>query len=1118
MIYKNLSIAAGGGIIDHIQQADQEECANVFIGLGGTGISCLKEVKKQVYNRLKPDDVESDIPTYRHIQFLAIDADESSLGDDNSLSTLDTVTEFVSLKNANIHNLLKNKRVLREEPALKWLSDRLAIHDAANGLGGVRQAGRLSVMQNCSKIKNAISSKIDQARTELFGKQLNIHVFTGMGGGTGAGSFLDICYIIHHVLEQLQLKGQAEVCGYFFLPDVNLDRVKSDTVRQYIEINGFASMKELDYCMNFQQNGGEWNQRYDGFTVKTKEPPVTLAHLITAKNEDGDIKENGYFYAMNVVVDYVMEFMTKQKVDPEDRATGKFGLKSHITNIDGIVGNLEKKRGAAYCYCVLGASHAYMPYKDINSYMAARIFEAYGSLPTSNHDIESFITDNGLSYGNLLNAINRDVRSIPIFEVDAKTLIDQVAGITPDVIPQILTQMRDALPRVEGTLTGNRESQVQSVIHDIRSKLTEIATTPGRGPIYAALFLYNSDRNDKDLSNIIDGYIAENNRNLSMARSDLELRDNSIAYALRELQNAKLGKNNKARTYVSAVHSYYTQLAKIALYKEMGEFLSQLKPQINELYEKYFAPIITMLANVAETFRQNYIDLSDSVTLADDYAIKIIGIDDKGLRATLDAAVAGVDTQQIVLDFIRYMIGRSDEWLGQTTDAKICAAVSDYFIRQLGDFTHKNIDYYLQEKFNVDGQAALAERIYRNIMVQLQTKAKPLFWADTRDNGGIDTRSRIGYCSIPDTSTAIDAAADLLHSADDQIEKRKSIMPDRISMLIFYCGVPMYKFKGAYNYKDRYDNRTQYGVHLYEGTELDPRDFTTLHNIIPLSLLSHEEITPKVSEFMDDYKKACEYGIIHKEAKDTAGLTFEYQLRFVDDEDLSTKTAKMDKLVSEGNVDRMQRFLGDDANTTPVFGNYIVLPNTGADSFKDSAVQDHVFASEFYRQLLQEQLNKIAEFDQKKTALNGLIKDSEKGGANLKLFSDCLCTGIIRMENKFTFQYSKDDDGFVDWYELTNVDTAPYGDSLPLYSAYVEFCKLDDEDKAEFNKVAKARQLDDEDTCLESTKKFKDYLAKRADIIKETADDQFRKDRKTIYKFVDDLTKSIRNFERRLLV
>lgn len=1113
MIYKKLSIAAGGGIIDHFQQADQEECANVFIGLGGTGISCLKEVKKQVYNRLKPDDVTADVPTYRHIQFLAIDADESSLGDDNSLSTLDRVTEFVNLSNSNIHGLLANTRVLREEPSLKWLSSELAIHDAANGLGGVRQAGRLAVMQNCGKIKQAITTKINLARTELAGRQLNIHIFTGMGGGTGAGTFLDICYIIQHILKQLALDGQAETCGYFFLPDVNLDRVHSDTVKQNIEINGFAAMKELDYCMNFQQNGGEWNQAYDGFTVKTKQPPVTLAHLITAKNEDGDIKENGYFYAMNVVVDYVMEFMTKQEVNAQDRAAGNFGLKSHITNFDGIVENLNKKCGARYYYCVLGASHAYMPYKDINSYLAARIFEAYQTLPVTNHDIDAFTSDNGLTYSNLLNAINKDVKSIPIFEVDTKTLIDQVMGITPDVIPHLLSQMRDALPKIEGTLTSNRESQVQSVIVDIKDKLIEVATVQGKGPVYASLFLSNSDRNAKDFGNVIDGYIKENNQNLSNARGDLTLRENSIATILRELQNAKLHKNTKARNYVSAVHSYYTQLSKIALYKEMGDFLNQLRSQVSELYEKFFLPINTMFANVAETFNKNYVDLSDNVTLDDDYAVKIIGLDEDSLKASLDAAVESIDTVKVVNGFIAYMIRRTDEWLGQSTDSKICAAVSEYFIQQLSEFTHKEIDYYLQEKFQVDGQQQLANEIYRKIMINLQNKAKPMFWASE----AIDDRSRIGYCSIPDTSTAISAATDLLHQADNQIEKRKSIMPDRISMLIFYCGVPMFKFKGSYNYRQRYDDRTTKGVHLYEGTDLDSRNFAKLHNIVPLSLYHQDEINEKVQAFIDEYQKAVDLGIIFKLQKDGEGKSFDYQLRIIDSRDLEDKKNKMEKLLKEGNTERMEKFLSDEDNVSLFFESFIVLPNTGYDTFKDAVVKDHVYASGYYRQVLEEQLSKASDLENLKNQLVQKIKESEEGGQNLQLFANCLCTGIIRMENKFTFQYSREDDGFVDWYELTGVDTTPFGDSLPLYSAYVEFCKLDSEDKSEFEKIAKNRQLDDEDTCLECTKTFKDYLAKRADVMKEIVDDQFRKDRRYVYQFVDTLTKLIKSFERRLL-
>ena len=110
MIYKKLSIAAGGGIIDQYQQAEQEECANVFIGLGGTGISCLKEVKKQVYNRLKPDPDSGDVPRYDHIQFLAIDGDK--LASDDTLSSLDNVNEFLSISIPEISSVWRTVQAL----------------------------------------------------------------------------------------------------------------------------------------------------------------------------------------------------------------------------------------------------------------------------------------------------------------------------------------------------------------------------------------------------------------------------------------------------------------------------------------------------------------------------------------------------------------------------------------------------------------------------------------------------------------------------------------------------------------------------------------------------------------------------------------------------------------------------------------------------------------------------------------------------------------------------------------------------------------------------------------------------------------------------------------------
>ena len=102
-MYNKLLISAGGGIISRDQQAEQNECAVIALGLGGTGVSALRSLKKEVY-----DPVSSRIkrtarcPAIPHIKFLAIDTDESSLADDGSIDSLDKNTEFMDISCADI--------------------------------------------------------------------------------------------------------------------------------------------------------------------------------------------------------------------------------------------------------------------------------------------------------------------------------------------------------------------------------------------------------------------------------------------------------------------------------------------------------------------------------------------------------------------------------------------------------------------------------------------------------------------------------------------------------------------------------------------------------------------------------------------------------------------------------------------------------------------------------------------------------------------------------------------------------------------------------------------------------------------------------------------------------
>ena len=80
-VIKKLLLSTGGGIISPKQQAEQvENTASIFIGLGGTGIDAIRTIKTEVYLRLKPDNTDAVVPTYKHIRFLGIDTTEKTKG------------------------------------------------------------------------------------------------------------------------------------------------------------------------------------------------------------------------------------------------------------------------------------------------------------------------------------------------------------------------------------------------------------------------------------------------------------------------------------------------------------------------------------------------------------------------------------------------------------------------------------------------------------------------------------------------------------------------------------------------------------------------------------------------------------------------------------------------------------------------------------------------------------------------------------------------------------------------------------------------------------------------------------------------------------------------------
>ena len=327
-MYRSLLYSAGGGIVSPEWQAEQADCANFFIGLGGTGIDCLKQVKKQVYEQIRPDDPNSIIPSYQHIKFLAVDADPLSLGDTNLPSSLNCYTEFLDLRHffaggpPGLHLLLKN-------PAFQWLKVTAMEPDGIGiqlplpetGAGGIRQTGRLLLFLKIPQFLDKLTTLIIQARAGLpTDTETYIHIFTGLGGGMGSGAFLDVCYLIQYVANMLGFSSSVHTLGYFFMPDVNLSRIPDLGIQAFVRSNGFAAMEELDYCMDFESNGGSWDQIYgNGLEIHTTNPPVNLAYLISATDTAGAIRPNAYQYAIHTVADSVTESLIRPNVVTLDR-------------------------------------------------------------------------------------------------------------------------------------------------------------------------------------------------------------------------------------------------------------------------------------------------------------------------------------------------------------------------------------------------------------------------------------------------------------------------------------------------------------------------------------------------------------------------------------------------------------------------------------------------------------------------------------------------------------------------------------------------------------------------------------------------------------------------------
>ncbi len=1096
-VYKRLSLAAGGGIVSALQQAKQaEETASLLIGLGGTGTDCIRTIKTQVCTRLRPDDPEAIVPTYSHIRFLGVDTDESQRGDGSNDQKAQNTgarmaldeTEYFSIANAHVDRALKNKRSIASRKELEWLRyediNPGVMGDA--GAGGVRQVGRFMMMDKANAFMARVENELNAACEGLTHRTVNVHIFAGLGGGTGAGSFLDVCYMVRKVAETFG----ATVYGYFFLPDVNASRIPLDNthVHSYLPKNGYAALQELDYCMQLHCNGGKFTQVYKGGKrIEWDRAPVDMCHLICATNEAGHVLRNPYDYAMSATAEYVMDFLTNTSDD-------NFKLTSHLQNFKAVVSEADAPFGACMSYLALGASCASIPMREINTYLASELFhrfsEVRGKSPRQN-EVDALANaalgggERGMGvYESLLRELRRgaegDFTGFPgdwklIALQGNKTLVNHYTDQRADQTGAITTNAEHLSSGTnEGSLLLRVDRRLQEAVRDI-----------ARGPMYAHGMLdaaagYN-------LLNVIDGLLATNDKRMQQEQAQENLRKTDYENARADFEahaHSMTGIGNRKRfeTYEWYLRQLVAHWLELDAYEALDRVLRNLRKQLIQRDASYYAKLAGIMGNLADTFEENRGALrSEGAVLgsADGFEEPLMSVAE--LRGALDDEVRRVDVPNMLDAFMAMFADNEGEWAAED-EARIARLVNGFFVKQaFSGFAGRTITRFLQDKYGTTNDAQLANQVYRDWMRKLTAKASPLFHFDPSVWDQSKT-SRMAFVSVPAESGPISAAAQQMHNVANLWEVKESDLTDRIYVMCSAAVLPLASYTKCAEYEEAYFKDNEPGRHYYEGgvEDMPFSDWRGLPSLTPQSLIETKRVPHDLAVMVERaralFEDAVALGVIDESdgaiSLPDEGSMGDARRVIAEARDFA---ASMSGRSQVPRAEELLRALGERGRAHLVpSGKRVFTDGNTEPEFKRRNMKDHFVSSPALHETVREAVEAAGsiarEADMAEKALNEAI--NRVSDPNMDDYFDALFSGVIAISG-FQASFERDEYGIKTRETLTSRDREAYPYcSIPPYQAYLSYRALPAEDKRDIKERANKRFNDEYDEVAELARKL----------------------------------------------
>ena len=866
---RQLDISTGGGLVLEKIRIDTINHPALIIGIGGTGIDALLRLKYMINRRFKlPDNFMTKQKKQKpdNIEFLAFETNEHDKKKYMGIG-LDPHQELVLLANAGIASILNNPSTMPDY-IREWLSPELTITDGTKGASGNRQAGRLLLFEKINTAIDAISGKIRNLRMDQENKLL-VFILTGLSGGTGGGMFLDIAYIIRGLMERdFGNKGidKVEINGYLFMPDIHMAGNNLNVyTEEYIQRNGYAALKELDYWMNLEERPGErFRQRYGTrLTVNSGLAPFNLCHLISGTNIDGVFMKGAYDYCLNVTAENIVNFLAQE----EKTSEGEFAIQDYYNNLLSNIATMKSSLPAGlhhqanFIYNIIGASSAALPTLEISAYLACRLFkELPFDIFPDEYNLSEFISAAKLDIDNLGNELSQ---GLPLIKLDYEgtdyysyqNVIKTRRVNVEDKLNNLYLQAKRGLKERVTQLTS-------AVINNAKDLLKELFVKHGAS---FTTRLLESDRNPCVLA-LLETYRDELYDKAAKLDEEIEVISLSGANRFEDAVKAVLfSKESKKNIYIETqIRAYQARLEKDVLsqlanmYKEI---ITELEAENDKVYRVY-NEVLTEIRRIMDK-NAAILDSGPQEERAYSWSILTTG-------AIAPAMEELINRDNLATDLAKHLLAEPSKWL-EDGKTDIPLALSDFIYETFSPLLGKTMEEYLAMCYGPNREpwqiveSDIATRLYRD--------AKPVFHLD--NSAGMYNFPSFGLVSVPDNAPLVWRGIEAYqgHSlANLRFNIKKSPITDRIFWLNTQNGIPLYAYAPIRVYEELYEGtifeREGVGRHLVMN---DRENWVNLPSPIPEAVWGDTYNNPRQKE-LNNVNRASFYaglknGSIKEEAR-----------------------------------------------------------------------------------------------------------------------------------------------------------------------------------------------------------------------------------------------------------